>query len=116
MLENTQWNGQSVGNIRFPFHFLHSLKYGEQAGENDEALQEFEIVKWPPVLHIHLKRFGYDMKSNTSTKNNKQFEFFPQLDLSHYSDDAVYTLHSVLGELQFLIFSFLKRNSDMIRQ
>lgn len=64
-------------------------------------MQEFQIIKWPPVLHVHLKRFSYDVKANSLTKNNKRFEFFSQLDLSHFSDDAIYTLHSVLGEFWF---------------
>lgn len=87
--------------LSFHVRFIYSFKYGDEAGAKDEALQEFEIINWPPVLHIHLKRFTYDAATNSSKKNNKRFEFYPQLDFSQYNGDAVYTLHSVLGEFKF---------------
>lgn len=96
-LYKTHWNVRSLVN-HFSFPFLCSFKLDEKTGATGEALQEFEIIKWPPVLHVQLKRFGYDTKTNSLTKNNKRFDFCSRLDLSQYSDDAIYTLHSVLGK------------------
>lgn len=54
----------------------------------------------PPVLHISLNRFKFNVKTSSVLKNNDQFIFYPKLDLSQLCPDAVYTLHSVLGELE----------------
>lgn len=80
---------------------IYSYQY-DDGPDRVEALQEYEIVKLPSVLYIHLKRFNYDIETNISKKNNKRFDFYPTLDLSQYCDDAAYTLHSVLGEFEFM--------------
>ncbi|CAO3607806.1 unnamed protein product [Mucor fragilis] len=42
----------------------------------------FEI--FPPVLHIQLKRFDYDMDKNAMVKINDRQEFSPEIDLQPY--------------------------------
>ncbi|XP_031626452.1 ubiquitin carboxyl-terminal hydrolase 7-like isoform X2 [Contarinia nasturtii] len=78
--------------------YLQTLILSDYEHEHgkDEAKQEFRFIKLPPVLHVQLKRFQYNMKTNTISKNNKPFKFYSTLDLSQYCTDAIYTLHSVL--------------------
>lgn len=77
------------------FYFIISYKHEDV---NVEAIQKFKFISMPPVLHIQLRRFKYDQVTNTVSKNNKRFQFYPKLDLTKYCADAVYTLHSVLGK------------------
>lgn len=79
------------------FNFIISYKHEDV---NVEAIQEFKFTSMPPVLHIQLRRFKYDHITNTVSKNNKRFQFYPKLDLTKYCVDAEYTLHSVLGKYQ----------------
>lgn len=55
----------------------------------------------PPVLHLHLKRFVWDLYGNAAEKINDRFEFGEHLNLDDFLDQkpdtpADYTLHSVL--------------------
>lgn len=72
----------------------------DYGGGKDDAIRELRFTRLPPVLHISLNRFKYNVKSNSVQKNNDQFKFYPELDLSELCPGAVYTLHSVLGELK----------------
>ncbi|KAI2777264.1 cysteine proteinase [Daldinia loculata] len=78
---------------------------------------------FPEVLHLHLKRFEYDIQRDTMMKINDRFEFPEALDLKPYLDqDAdksepwVYKLHGVLvhsGDLNAgHYYAYLKPNKD----
>lgn len=71
-----------------------------------EAIQEFCFTNMPPVLHVQLTRFKFDVVANVVSKNNKRFKFYPKLDLRQYCADAEYTLHSVLGKDSFCQYYF----------
>jgi ubiquitin carboxyl-terminal hydrolase 7 len=56
---------------------------------------------FPPVLHLHLKRFVYDVQHTTYVKINDRFEFDETIDLAPYMQEPpgrpeIYQLHSVL--------------------
>ncbi|XP_055326657.1 ubiquitin carboxyl-terminal hydrolase 7-like [Sitodiplosis mosellana] len=61
-----------------------------------EAIQEYKFTSLPAILHVQLRRFNFNPMTKTTSKNNKRFQFYPQLDLSIYCEDAIYTLHSIL--------------------
>lgn len=78
---------------------------------------------FPEVLHLHLKRFEYDIQRDTMMKINDRFEFPDVLDLTPYLDqDAdktepwTYKLHGVLvhsGDLNAgHYYAYLKPNKD----
>ncbi|KEI40875.1 uncharacterized protein L969DRAFT_86115 [Mixia osmundae IAM 14324] len=57
----------------------------------------------PPVLHLQLKRFEYDMMRDVNVKINDRYEFPFEIDLAPYldkdvdtSESYVYNLHGVL--------------------
>ncbi|KAI8068652.1 hypothetical protein BC940DRAFT_298725 [Gongronella butleri] len=56
--------------------------------------------RFPPVLHLHLKRFHYSANDNVMVKINDRYEFPDTLCLRDYctdrSQDYTYQLHSVL--------------------
>lgn len=58
--------------------------------------------KFPPVLHLQLKRFEYDMEKDTMVKINDRHEFPLSIDLApfvekeHQNEPWVYKLHGVL--------------------
>ncbi|EGG09841.1 uncharacterized protein MELLADRAFT_42507 [Melampsora larici-populina 98AG31] len=61
------------------------------------------FMEFPPVLHLHLKRFEYDFQRDLQVKINDRHEFPLQLDLAPYLDDSAdktnnwrYRLHGVL--------------------
>ncbi|OAF66226.1 hypothetical protein A3Q56_06062, partial [Intoshia linei] len=73
----------------------------------DHGLQKAEkgviFTKFPPVLHLLLKRFQYDMYSDSNEKIYDRFEFPERLDLTRFlreprkNDDlAIYRLQAVL--------------------
>jgi len=49
-----------------------------------EATKGVSILSTPPVLHIHLKRFDYDMMRDVTVKVNDRFEFPFEIDFSQY--------------------------------
>lgn len=59
--------------------------------------------KFPPILHLHLKRYDYDVFEDRFVKVNDRFEFPEVLDLNEFVDpmaygptDYTYHLHGVL--------------------
>ena len=56
--------------------------------------------KFPPVLHLQLRRFEYDMEKDAMTKINDRHEFPLDIDLTEFleteeekSVDSAYSLH-----------------------
>eukprot|EP01105_Mastigella_eilhardi_P020202 TRINITY_DN4792_c0_g1_i1.p1 TRINITY_DN4792_c0_g1~~TRINITY_DN4792_c0_g1_i1.p1 ORF type:complete len:857 (-),score=255.49 TRINITY_DN4792_c0_g1_i1:107-2677(-) len=80
-----------------------SNRYQAEGFGLQEAKKGCAFLKFPPVLHLQLKRFEFDFERNTQIKVNDQFEFPAELDLDPYLDkDAdrsfpnIYQLHAVL--------------------
>ena len=75
----------------------HAEGYGLQDAEKGVIFEHF-----PPVLHLQLKRFEYDMMRDTMVKINDRHEFPLSIDLAPYVIDEkkgepwVYRLHGVL--------------------
>ena len=73
-------------------------KYGKQ-----EAVMGIEFLKFPPVLHLHLRRFEYDSITNSMKKINSKFEFPPYLNLSKFkkncADDEEEDIYELFGVL-----------------
>ncbi|KAJ1969868.1 ubiquitin-specific protease ubp15 [Dispira parvispora] len=72
--------------------------YGLQDAKKGVIFEEF-----PPVLHLQLKRFEYDMMRDTMVKINDRHEFPLEIDLEEFlspdadhSQPSVYKLHGVL--------------------
>jgi ubiquitin carboxyl-terminal hydrolase 7 len=70
--------------------------HGLQDAEKGKTFSSF-----PPVLHLHLKRFEYDPLRNANVKINDRFEFDEAIDLAPYMEELpggpeIYQLHSVL--------------------
>ncbi|KAG4301231.1 hypothetical protein PCK1_002541 [Pneumocystis canis] len=72
--------------------------YGLQDAKKGVIFQSF-----PPVLHLQLKRFEYDVQRDTMVKINDHYEFPLEIDLEEFlSDDAnksqphIYKLYGVL--------------------
>jgi ubiquitin carboxyl-terminal hydrolase 7 len=72
--------------------------YGLQEAKKGVIFESF-----PPVLHLHLKRFEYDINRDAMMKINDRHEFPEEFDATPYlSDDAdkseswIYQLHGVL--------------------
>jgi ubiquitin C-terminal hydrolase len=56
-----------------------------------------EFLEFPPILHLHLRRFEFDCTSGRIVKINTRFEFPQSLDLSRIvGKSAVFTLYGVL--------------------
>ncbi|ORY71585.1 uncharacterized protein BCR38DRAFT_331168 [Pseudomassariella vexata] len=81
------------------------------------------FTSFPEVLHLHLKRFEYDIQRDAMMKVNDRFEFPDTLDVAPYlekgadmSEPWVYKLHGVLvhsGDLNAgHYYAFLKPNKD----
>ncbi|KAI8808839.1 hypothetical protein BJ742DRAFT_806590 [Cladochytrium replicatum] len=83
----------------------HAEGYGLQDAKKGVIFRSF-----PPVLHLQLKRFEYDMQRDAMVKINDRHEFPPVLDLDAFLSDEAdkrtpqrYILHGVLvhsGDLQ----------------
>lgn len=77
----------------------HAEGYGLQDAKKGVIFQKF-----PPVLHLQLKRFEYDIEKDAMVKINDRHEFPMQIDLGPYLDnespvrneDWKYNLHGVL--------------------
>lgn len=72
--------------------------YGLQDAKKGVIFQDF-----PPVLHLQLKRFEYDMERDAMVKINDRHEFPLEIDLKEFLDESVdrsgnynYKLHGVL--------------------
>ncbi|KAK7967391.1 ubiquitin carboxyl-terminal hydrolase [Apiospora aurea] len=81
------------------------------------------FTSFPDVLHLHLKRFEYDIQRDAMMKVNDRFEFPDLFDAAPYlekgadvSEPWVYKLHGVLvhsGDLNAgHYYAFLKPNKD----
>jgi ubiquitin carboxyl-terminal hydrolase 7 len=92
--------------------------YGLQDAKKGEIFESF-----PPVLHLHLKRFEYDIHRDAMMKINDRHAFPMEFDASPYlskdadkSESWVYQLHGVLvhsGDLNAgHYFAFLKPTKD----
>jgi ubiquitin carboxyl-terminal hydrolase 7 len=70
------------------------------------------FIQFPPVLHLQLKRFDFDLQTLRNYKVNSRFEFPRELDIRKYADPnsphkddpAVYVLQGNICELFFPIF------------
>lgn len=77
----------------------HAEGYGLQ-----DAKKGVIFEKFPPVLHLQLKRFEYDLEKDAMVKINDRHEFPMDIDLASYIDadspvrneDWKYKLHGVL--------------------
>ncbi|KAL4789589.1 hypothetical protein BDV19DRAFT_373829 [Aspergillus venezuelensis] len=92
--------------------------YGLQDADKGEIFMSF-----PPVLHLHLKRFEYDIHRDAMMKINDRHAFPMEFDAAPYlskdadrSESWVYELHGVLvhsGDLNAgHYFAFLKPTKD----
>ncbi|KAJ2545053.1 ubiquitin-specific protease ubp15, partial [Coemansia sp. RSA 1933] len=78
-------------------------KYQAEGYGLQDARKGVIFESFPPVLHLHLKRFDYDYTRDATIKINDRQEFPPTIDLEEFlSDDADrsqswrYALHGVL--------------------
>jgi len=75
-----------------------SEKYGRQPAEKG-----CKFLKLPPVLHLQLKRWVYDVYTDSSKKINDKFDFPVTIDFERYlapgaprDQPSIYELHAVL--------------------
>ncbi|KAG2227462.1 hypothetical protein INT45_007487 [Circinella minor] len=78
-------------------------KYQAEGYGLQDAKKGVIFESFPPVLHLQLKRFEYDMYRDTMVKNNDRQEFPLEIELEPYMDTSVehsephkYILHGVL--------------------
>ncbi|CAG8737552.1 19364_t:CDS:10, partial [Gigaspora margarita] len=78
-------------------------KYQAEGYGLQDAKKGVIFENFPPVLHLQLKRFEYDMQRDTTVKINDRYEFPMEIDLERYlspeADKAKpykYLLHGVL--------------------
>lgn len=71
---------------------------GSDLGKQD-AEKGIKFVLFPPVLHLHLKRFVYDMHMGDVCKVNDRFEFPQTLDLSEFLDVEIVEREVQAGRL-----------------
>lgn len=89
--------------------FKSYLASTELTGDNQYRTEEHgyqdarmftELAQLPPLLHLHLERYTYDMMTGNTVKINDRFEFPPRIDLAPYvkatEGPMWYRLHSVL--------------------
>ena len=72
-----------------------------EAGEfgKQNARKEVGFEALPPVLQIQLKRFEYDPCTDSMAKVNDRFEFYEEIDLGKYVEEA--------ADCRYLLFSIL---------
>ncbi|KAK0549532.1 ubiquitin-specific protease ubp15 [Tilletia horrida] len=100
-------------------------KYHAEGFGLQDAKKGVIFQKFPPVLHLQLKRFEYDIEKDAMVKINDRHEFPLEIDLADYLDPAnpdkdtqswVYKLHGVLvhsGDLHGgHYFALLKPEKD----
>ncbi|WFD08090.1 ubiquitinyl hydrolase 1 [Malassezia vespertilionis] len=77
-------------------------KYFAEGFGLQDARKGVIFEKFPPVLHLQLKRFEYDMERDAMVKINDRHEFPADIDLAPYIDQErqsepwIYRLHGVL--------------------
>jgi ubiquitin carboxyl-terminal hydrolase 7 len=82
-------------------------KYMAEGHGLQDADKGIIFVTFPPVLHLHLKRFEYSYELDDFYKVNDRFEFPEHIDLTEFlaapmAVPATYTLHAVLVHSGFL--------------
>lgn len=121
------------GNKNLHESFMDYIQVETLEGENkydagppyglQDAKKGVIFESFPPVLHLQLKRFEYDIQRDAMMKVNDRHEFPEEFDAAPYlSDDAdkseswVYELHGVLihsGDFNAgHYYSFLKPNKN----
>lgn len=94
----------------------------EGQGKHD-ALMGTEFIKFPSVLHLHLRRFEYDFQWDRIVKINDKFEFPEEIDLDRFlakdgdrSKPNVFQLFGVLvhsgGVSAGHYYAFLRTSED----
>lgn len=78
-------------------------KYQAEGLGLQDAKKGVSFVEFPPVLHLQLKRFEYDIQRDAMVKINDRHEFPFEIDLAEFLDESadrsqswVYKLHGVL--------------------
>ncbi|KAJ3117728.1 hypothetical protein HDU96_005858 [Phlyctochytrium bullatum] len=79
-------------------------KYQAEGHGLQDAKKGVIFTEFPPVLHMQLKRFEYDIERDAMVKINDRHEFPLEIDLAQFLDDSVpskhkpqkYHLHGVL--------------------
>eukprot|EP00466_Bigelowiella_natans_P007572 jgi/Bigna1/45604/e_gw1.130.10.1 len=83
-------------------------QYRAEGHGKQDAKKGCRFLSFPPVMHLHLKRFEYDAMQNLMVKVNDAFEFPTQIDIPKVESglqqaikvprvgDNLYLLHSVL--------------------
>ncbi|KAI0763671.1 cysteine proteinase [Irpex lacteus] len=79
-------------------------KYQAEGYGLQDAKKGIIFESFPPVLHLQLKRFEYDIQRDAMVKINDRHEFPFEIDLAEFLDDStadktqswVYRLHGVL--------------------
>ena len=62
-------------------------KYMAEGHGLQDAEKGCAFVSFPPVLHLHLKRFEYDPIRDANVKINDRFEFDEEIDLAPYLEE-----------------------------
>ncbi|KAF8149278.1 hypothetical protein K438DRAFT_450625 [Mycena galopus ATCC 62051] len=108
--KDIQLNVKGMKNLYESFRDYVAVEMLE--GENKYRASDFGLQdakkglifkSFPPVLHLQLKRFEYDMQRDAMVKVNDRYEFPFELDLGKFLDSTadrskswVYKLHGVL--------------------
>lgn len=101
---------KGIKNLRDSFRDYISVetldgenKYQAEGFGLQDAKKGVIFKEFPPVLHLQLRRFEYDVEKDALVKINDRFEFPFEIDLSEFLDESadrsvshVYKLHGVL--------------------
>lgn len=99
-------------------------QYASDTHGKQDAVKGTKFLSFPPVLHLHLKRFGYDPYTDHIAKINDRYEFPRKMKLAKYLHESVeipddgyqYELHSVLvhsgGVLGGHYFAYIRVNGE----
>ena len=84
-----------------PFFFSGDNKYHAEGHGLQEAMRGIDFSNLPDVLELNLSRFKHDFYTDTITKINDRFEFYPVINLKKFLPDdydksTVFHLHAVL--------------------
>jgi hypothetical protein len=71
-----------------------------------DAVRGTKFAEPPPVLHIHLSRFTYDMRSGGMRKVNDRFEFPFKLDMSPFMAESADRTECLTYELTSVLVHF----------
>lgn len=95
---------ESLDKYVAPEYLDGNNKYNAEGYGLQDAKMFSAFESLPPVLHLILMRYRYDVDLDETVKINDRFEFPPEIDMSPYlrdkspqkNQDATYVLHSVL--------------------